>query len=145
MKRPKKGPRPLPKKKARLPSRKGPEPQRAESFLRSFFVGLAVIAVVIVVKTALENTRTGRWIELTSYEFLQFRMASSQPRADLPVTVLDISGPNGLPGPTLETGIKQTGPSNDYTDGPRFKCSPWNIVEQLSKSGEKARCRLSRS
>jgi hypothetical protein len=112
MKRPKKGPRPLPRNKARLPSRKGPEPQRAESFLKSFFTGLAVIAVVIVVKTALENTRTGRRIALTSYEFLQFRMASSQPRVDLPVTVLDISGPNGVPGPTLETGIKQTSPSN---------------------------------
>jgi hypothetical protein len=112
MKRPKKGLRPLPKKKARLGVEKDPEPQRAESFLKSFCVGLAVIAVVIVVKTALENTRTGRWIELTSYEFLQFRMASSQPQADLPVTVLDISGPNGLPGPTLDTGIKQTSPSN---------------------------------
>jgi CHASE2 domain-containing sensor protein len=80
-----------------------------ESFLQSFLFGVVVIAAVIIAKTGIERTRTGQWIELASYEFLQFRMASSQLTKNLDVAVLDISG---LPRPDKDNQVLQTSPSN---------------------------------
>jgi CHASE2 domain-containing sensor protein len=83
-----------------------------ESFLHRFLFGLVVIAAVIAVKTQLEQTRSGRWIELATYDFLQFRMAISEPSRDLDVAVLDISGENGLPVPGTDRPGIQTSTGN---------------------------------
>src|SRR5437016_12331157 len=60
---------------------------RGRRIRRDLLKGLCFMALVLVIKTAIEYTTFGHWLERMGYDYLQHRLSSE----DVPVYIVDIS------------------------------------------------------
>jgi CHASE2 domain-containing sensor protein len=51
---------------------------------------VALIALMILLKTGIEHTDAGKWLSLKTYSLLQFRLSSTAQPEDPPITLIDI-------------------------------------------------------
>jgi len=71
---------------------------------KHLLLGLIVVALLILAKTLVEDTRPGTWFIARGYEFLHSFLSKYDPNEDLPVVALDIS--NLPPAPDGTTSAK---------------------------------------
>ena len=75
-------------------------------FWRSFFVGIGVTFLIILVSQFLEASRFGEWLQGASYDFIQFKLRNKVPPKELPVVVVNIGE---LPG--QKSGVEDGKPT----------------------------------